>query len=400
MPRGVLMQPPVSDRVGPSTMILHIIEDLHPESGGPPAAVIELARHQALAGAKAGVACIEGPREAVERARLERQFADAGVEFIDLSREGGASRAAIAAVLTRRRARVVHLHGVWGAAVRHGASAARSCGVAYVVSTHGMLHPYALAQRWLKKRVYLALFPGIIGGAGELFALNREEAAHIGERFRVRASVLPNGIAAADYEGVDSTVFRRAHPSVGSGSFVLFVGRLHPIKGVDNLVRSFAIARSRGLAHELVVIGPEEGGGEAARAAASAAGVSDHVHFVGPAYGIDKRSALAACSAFVHRPRFEGFGLAVVEALASARPVVTTSVCRLDGAAEAGALVCAPDTDEGFADALVSLLGDDRRAHELAERGRDWVQREFDWRTLVARTEEVYQRLAHPSASN
>lgn len=379
-------------------MILHLIEDLHPESGGPPAVVTEFARHQALSGAKVGVVCVEGPRDGAERARIERSFADAGVEFVDLSREGRGQRGALAAVVDRLKPRVVHLHGVWGATVRHGAAVARMRGIPYVVSTHGMLHPYALAQRWLKKRIYLAVFPWILGGAGELFALNREEATHIAGRFRARASVLPNGIAAAEYDGVDPAIFRREHAAIGAKPFVLFVGRLHPIKGVDNLVRSYAIARSRGLAHELVVVGPEDGGGDAARAAASAAGVESHVHFVGPAYGIAKRSALAACSAFVHRPRFEGFGLAVVEALASAKPVVTTEICRLDGAAEADAIVCAPDTDEGFGEALAALVRDHRRAEDLAARGREWVRREFDWGRLVERAEAVYQRIAHSAA--
>ena len=379
-------------------MILHIIEDLHPESGGPPAVVIELARHQALAGTKVAVVCIDGPRDAVERARIDRLFAEAGVQLIDLSRQGRPSRNALLAVVERLQPRVLHLHGVWGATVRHGAAVARMRRIPFVVSTHGMLHPYALSQRSLKKRIYLAVFPWIVGGAGELFALNREEAACIERRFRARASVLPNGIATADYEGVDPKVFRSEHPEIGGAPFVLFVGRLHPIKGVDNLVRSYAIARSRGLTHELVLVGPEDGGGDAARAAAAEAGIEKHVHFVGPAFGAVKRSALAACSAFVHRPRFEGFGLAVVEALASAKPVVTTDVCRLDGAAEAEALVFAPDTDAGFADALVALLRDGRRAQELAERGKDWVRREFDWSRLVEQTEAVYRRVSDAQA--
>ncbi|MEY3141551.1 MAG: hypothetical protein RLY21_44 [Planctomycetota bacterium] len=376
-------------------MILHIIEDLHPESGGPPAVVIEFARHQALAGTKVGVACIDGPRDAAERERIDRTFLEAGVDFFDLSRDAGGSRKALRLLIERLRPRIVHLHGVWGGTVRHGAASARIYRIPYVVSTHGMLHPYALAQRALKKRIYLAIFPRIIGDARELFALNREEATNIVERFRAPASVLPNGIATADYEGVDPAIFRQQHPAIGSSPFVLFVGRLHPIKGVDNLVRSYAIARSRGLTHELVIVGPEDGGGDAAREAASAAGVAKHVHFVGPAYGIAKRSALAACSAFVHRPRFEGFGLAVVEALASAKPVVTTDVCRLDGAVEAQALVSASDTDEGFADALVALLHDENRARQVAAKGKSWVLREFDWSGLVERAELVYARIGH-----
>jgi glycosyltransferase involved in cell wall biosynthesis len=60
--------------------------------------------------------------------------------------------------------------------------------------------------------------------------------------------------------------------------------------------------------------------------------------------------------------------------------------------------VFASDTDAGFADALVALLRDGRRAQELAERGKDWVRREFDWSRLVEQTEAVYRRVSDARA--
>ena len=379
-------------------MILHVIEDLRPESGGPPAVVIELVRHQSRHGRTVAVACRQGPRDEAERERLERVFMDSGVRYLDLSRGQGTLRQRLAAAIKSLRPTVMHLHGVWGADVRHAATLARRLRIPYVVSSHGMLHPYALAQRAWKKRMYLAVFPGILGAAGEILALNREECEHVEARLRLRASVLPNGIDASEYAGADPDMFRRAHPRLGSAPFVLFIGRLHPIKGVDLLVRSYAIARGHGLQHELVIVGPEDGGGDAARRAAAETGVDTHVHFVGPAFGAMKRSALAACSALVHRPRFEGFGLAVVEGLAAGRPVVTTAICRLDGAAESGAIVCAPDADEGFARELTAILADRTRAAAVAARGREWVCREFDWARIVERAEAVYARVGAPQA--
>lgn len=374
-------------------MILHIIEDLNPESGGPPAVVMELARHQRRAGHAVAVACGRGPRGRSERDRLARAFAESDVRFVDLSSATGSLRRRLDGAVESLRPTVMHLHGVWGADVRHAAAVARARRTPYAISTHGMLHPYALSQRAWKKRLYLAVFPSILGRAGEILALNREEREHVSSRLRLRASVLPNGIDASAYGDADPALFRRAHPQLGAAPFVLFLGRLHPIKGIDLLVRSYAVARRIGLRHELVVVGPEDGGGDAARRAAVETGVDAHVHFTGPAYGELKRSALAACSALVHRPRFEGFGLAVVEGLAAGRPVVTTAVCRLDGAADAGAIVCAPDTDEGFAQELTALLADGSRAAAAGTRGREWVCAEFDWPRVVERAEAVYARI-------
>jgi len=375
------------------SQILHVIEDLFAESGGPPAVVIELARHQALAGRRVAVVSTHGARREDERVRIDALFREAGVAWIDLAREGSATRRGLDAMVARVAPSVMHLHGMWGASVRHGAGVARARGTPYVMSTHGMLHPYALAQSALKKRVYLAVFPRILKSAGEVFALNREEADFVARRFRVRASVLPNGIDAAAYEGADAAAFRSAFPAIGVRPFLLFVGRVHPIKGVDQLVRSYAIARTRGLSHELVVIGPEDGGGDAARRAAVEGGVATHVHFIGGVFGALKLGALAASDAVVHRPRFEGFGLAVVEGLASGRPVVTTELCRLDGAGEAGALLQAADDDSAFADAMVAVTADAARAVELAQRGRAWARAQFDWASLVRRLDEAYARV-------
>ena len=136
---------------------------------------------------------------------------------------------------------------MWEGLVRQMAAHARNRRIPYVLSTHGMLHPFVLAQKRLKKWAYLTLFPGIINGAGELFALNREEADHIIAAFRRPASVLPNGIAVDDYSKPESGLFRSRYPAIGQRPFVLFVGRLHPINGIDKLMRSYAHARAHGL---------------------------------------------------------------------------------------------------------------------------------------------------------
>lgn len=374
-------------------LILHVIEDLYAESGGPPAVVLALACEQARAGRSVAVVVSHGPRDADERTRITGRFAAAGVGFVDLSEEGPPSRRALDSCVAWLRPSVVHLHGMWGASVRHGAAIARARGIPYVLSTHGMLHPYALAQRRWKKRIYLALFPRVIGDAAEILALNREEADFVAARFRVRSSVLPNGILAAEYSMNDPAPFLAEHAGLAGAPFVLFVGRVHPIKGIDGLVRSFALARARGLPHELVIIGPEDGGGDDARRAAREGGVLGHVHFVGAVFGDLKRSALAACDVVAHRPRFEGFGLAVVEALASGKPVVTTERCLLDGAAEAGAILRAADTDEGFAEALLAAASDRARSAEVAARGQRWARSEFDWPNVVARLDGIYGRV-------
>ena len=377
-----------------SRTILHVIEDLKPESGGPTTVVVELARHQARYGARVSVVCGTGPDQATQSAALRTRFEAEGVALHILeAADAKTARRRLREVIQATRADVVHLHGMWSAIVRWGAAEARRTNTRYVISTHGMLHPDVLEHGKWKKRLYLTLFAPILSRCGEVLALNEEERQAIEARFRRPASVLPNGLEIERYVHSSSAKFEVLYPEVPHKSFALFVGRLHPIKGIDQLLRSFIVARDRGLCSHLVVAGPDGGQRAELERQASEARLSSVVHFIGPVYDDVKIAAFQACSMFVHRPRFEGFGLTVLEALAAGKPVVTTRRCLLDGAESAGALRVAPDTDEGFAEAMLALERDPVGAAELGAQAQAWVRARFDWSSIAQQALDVYNRV-------
>ena len=374
-------------------MILHVIDNLYPEAGGPTTVVVEFVRQQAMMGRKVTVLCSRGPRKPEQRAALEERWAGLGVEFIEVGTLPRAQRAQAARdAVDRVKPSIIHIHCVWEPVVRHVALYARKRRIPYVLSTHGMLHPYAIAQKRFKKWVYMQVFPSILKSAGELYSLNLEEAEYVARRFRRPSSVLANGIVVADYEKPEQGIFRAKRPELAGRDFVLFVGRLHPIKGIDLLTRSFAHARKRGMELDLVIVGPDDGARGGVESLARELGIEKHVHFTGGLFGAEKRDAFAACTIFAHRPRFEGFGITVVEGLASAKPVVTTKECKLDGAVEAGALRQAADTDEAFGDALYEIATSADRGRALGARGQAWVREIFDWTSLVKRVDASYER--------
>ena len=372
-------------------MILHVIENLFPESGGPPTVVIEFARHQARSGRRVAVICNRGPRKPEQRAALMETWRGLPIDFTDFSQLDPSSKSgALERQLDRLQPKIIHIHCMWESFVRTTAASARKRGIPYVLSTHGMLHPFVLAQKRLKKWAYLTLFPQIIGGARELYSLNREEAEYVAKRFQCKSSVLANGIDVAEYSHATPELFNERFPQFKNKSFILFVGRIHPIKGIDQLIRSFSLARSQGCDHALVIAGPDDGCKAQIDALIDELSLREHVHLVGGLFGEIKRSAFSACSVFAHRPRFEGFGITVVEGMAAGKPVVTTKECKLDGAGEAGALCVAPDTDEGFADALVRYTGDHAAARDLGTRAQSWVRTNLDWEALARFADESY----------
>ncbi|MFM7260868.1 MAG: glycosyltransferase [bacterium] len=383
-----------------SRAILHVIEDLKPESGGPTTVVVELARQQAKSGHRVSVLCLEGPTSSEQRSRLQQSFESAGIRLLDLKAMGERRRPSVIASTVRAvRPDILHLHGVWSSLLRWSASAARAQGIKYVVSTHGMLHPDVLRQGRLKKWVYLTLFHRFLGAAQEILALNDEERRHVAQRFKRPSAVLANGISASQYQQATAQAFLEERPEFTNTSFALFVGRLHAIKGIDQLLRSFALARRRGLMSHIVIAGPDSGELASLQALAIELGVAETVHFVGPLYGASKLSALAGCSMFVHRPRFEGFGLSVLEALATGRPVVTTRRCLLDGAEAAGALRIAEDTDDAFAESMLVIERDPHLAAALAARGGEWSRARFDWAQVGREADAAYNRACQGAGS-
>lgn len=372
-------------------VIVHVITNLRSSSGGPTTAVVELAREQAARGESVRILCDE-PLEAGSTAPERWSGRDVQV----VAPAGGSTGHGVRPGDMRHhladwKPRVVHLHGVWDPILRRASSVSEALGIPVVLSSHGMLHPFTLRQGFLKKRIYLGLFPRLVGSARTVFALNREEADAIRSRFGVRSAVAPSGIDPRPYERTADDSFSRSVSGLQGRPFILFLGRLDPIKGVDLLVAAYAVAVADGMAADLVVAGPDFGAEAALRHQIGRLGLGHRIHLVGSLSGDRKLAALAECAMFAHRPRYEGFGLAVVEAMAAARPVVTTARCLLDGAAEAGAIREATDDDRAFAGALRDLADDVRGSWVLGLHAREWVLRALTWDTVIEQVESGYR---------
>ncbi|HEU4502783.1 MAG TPA: glycosyltransferase family 4 protein [Nitrospira sp.] len=170
------------------------------------------------------------------------------------------------------------------------------------------------------------------------------------------------------------------------------VAHLFPRKGYDVMLKALpSIIRTVPAVH-YVVIGTGDGGYEQRlRELSAELGISDHVHFVG--FQQDVNPFLEAMSLYVHPARMEGFGIAVVEALAAGKAVVATNVGGLPEVVEEGdtGLLVAPDDSQALTAAVLSLLRDDGRRRAMGERAVKWVRERFDLRASVRAMERFYQ---------
>lgn len=378
---------------GPPDQVLHLIESMRLDHGGPVSVVTELARAQASRGMKVSVATNWSRLTSHDWETIEQRWIGLDVRRIDARRDS-----LKACISTSASGTVLHAHGVWDRRVVYGCRLAFRLGVPWIVSTHGMLHPRALAHHRWRKELFILATGRMTLNPKHLLVLNEAEAIEVRRRTGGLADILPNGVDPSNFTAGDGGLaFRRLCPGLGDRPYVLFVGRLHPIKGTDALIRAFGHARRQGLRADLVMAGPDEGARQLAYEAAKQSQVLEHVHFPGRVSGEVRSSAYSGCRVFAHRPVYEGFGLAVIEALASGKQVITTRRCELDGSGAGPFLTWAPDSDDGFGDALVQAvkLASDA-PNTLAQ---DWVGRRYSWESIATQALSAYTRASQACAA-
>jgi len=296
--------------------------------------------------------------------------------------------------LAGETADLVHLHGLWmypSVACSRWAASGRG---PYLVSPHGMLDAWAIRNSAWKKRVTAWLFERRnLRGATCLHALSEAEAESIRAcGLRNPVCVIPNGVELPVERPASHPGWVREIPA--GAKVLLFLGRLHPKKGVPALLKGWAAARGAGRDDwRLVIAGWEQGGHEAQlRRLVGDLGLSEQVRFVGPQFGREKAATLARASAFVLPSLSEGLPMAVLEAWAYGLPVLMTPRCNLaEGFAVGAALRVEPEA-ESLALGLEELfrMGEsDRRA--VGERGRRLVQERFSWPTIAGEMQRVYE---------
>lgn len=305
-----------------------------------------------------------------------------------------------------RGASVVHMHGLWQGHTRVGARRARSGGVPYLITAHGMAEPWALRHKYWKKRLYLALVESRnLREASCLHALSRPEIGHL-RALAPGANVcfVPNGVDLAPFDDLPARALLEAeHPELAGKFVVLFFGRLHVKKGLELLARALSeIAKDRPEVHVLLA-GTDDGALGPFRDLCSGLGVSSRVTWVGHVSGEKARRVWASADAFALPSHSEGFSMAVLEALACRLPTLITTACHFPELAQAGGGVEVEPTAGSVTDGLRSIVErtpTERKA--LAERGRALVEARYTWDRQAARLAEVYAWLqgggARPAA--
>lgn len=173
--------------------------------------------------------------------------------------------------------------------------------------------------------------------------------------------------------------------------FFLFVGTLEPRKGVDTLVNAF-LGAADDVAEDLVLAGRDGRLADPLRARANRSSAGNRVRFLGYVADADLPALYNLARAVVMPSRHEGFGLPILEAMASGAPVVATTAGALPEVAGDAALLVEPGDVGALARALQRVSREESLHGELRERGFERC-RLFSWQRTAVETVDVYEEV-------
>jgi glycosyltransferase involved in cell wall biosynthesis len=209
---------------------------------------------------------------------------------------------------------IVHINGIWSPQNWGFQKKAQELGIKVILSPHGMLEPWIMAQNPWKKKLGLFLYQEKATQRAKcLHATAQMEAENIQALgFKTPIHIIPNGIDLNDVKGI------KEH--YGTQKMV-FLSRIHPKKGIEILLEAWRNSNTNGWLLEIA------GNGDENYIAALTQSAQDlnNVNFVGAKYGEDKWAFLRSADVMVLPTHSENFGIVIAEALAVGVPVITTT---------------------------------------------------------------------------
>jgi glycosyltransferase involved in cell wall biosynthesis len=291
---------------------------------------------------------------------------------------------------------VVHIHfgrQVHDIAVNYYA---KKYGVPYVLQAHGSL-PRIMAWRRLKW-VYDVLFGyRLLRDASKVIALSRVEAEQY-KRMGVpeeKIAVIPNGIDLSEYADLPPKgSFKRKFNIDEDEKIVLYLGRIHRIKGVDILVKAFANIVKKLDDVKLVIVGPDDGYLGKLEALIKALKIEGNVLITGPLYGRDKLEVYVDADVYVLPSKYEIWGMTVLEAVACGTLVILTENCGIaEYFRDKVGLAVKPDPS-ALSGALLEMLLNKQQMSTFRQNCRTIVEA-FSISRTVSKLERAYEDAAH-----
>ncbi|MEM9938478.1 MAG: glycosyltransferase [Pseudomonadota bacterium] len=366
--------------------VWHTVPSIEEEASGPSYTVPRLCSGLAKQGVDITLATL-GERQTIDRKGfLHERFPQSGLTMGPLKKLGFSG--ALNAALQAANAQIYHSHGLWMMPNVYPAKAARRNNAVLMMTPRGMFGEEAMQFSARKKQIFWSLYQGAAARSADCFhATSDSEAEDIRRQGLTQPiCIIPNGI--------DIPELRRTKQSRPDAPFALSLGRIHPKKGLDRLIRAWAKLPSQLQGWRLKIVGPSELGHAYELEVLAQSLKARNISVEPPVFGDEKIELMRSAELFVLPTLNENFAMTVAESLAVATPVVSTRGAPWEGLTTHQ---CGWWIEHGVEPMRTTLedalsLSIDQRA-SMGLKGQAWMKDAFSWTAISQDMLATYQWL-------
>ena len=363
--------------------LVHVVPHIDQEAAGPSYSVPRLCQSLAACGNQVELTCLAA------RGEIAGVALDLHAQWPVLGRFAISSSLAVALWGKAATVDIVHNHSLWSMVNVAAGWVVPGRGAKLVTSPRGTLSNWALSRSRGVKRLVWPLQRRALAKAHLLHATSEVEYNEIrSQGFMAPVAVIPNGI---DMSPLPVLPPRAAD---NKSRTLLFLSRIHPIKGLDRLLQAWVQVQANHPDWRLVIAGRGDAAHVEQVKSLAAKLCALRVEFPGPLYGTAKSQAYWDADLFVLPTHSENFGMVVAEALAHGCPTIVSTGAPWPGLqTESCGWWVANDVDT-LATTLISAMQipvEDLTAMGL--RGRAWMERDYGWAAIGKKMDAAYRWL-------
>jgi glycosyltransferase involved in cell wall biosynthesis len=290
---------------------------------------------------------------------------------------------------------VVHMHNFrsYQNVVAH--HYAKKYGVPCILQAHGSVLPFFQKQR-LKKLYDWIWGYRILKDASKVLAYHQIETTQyqdMGVNWD-KIEILTSGFDLPKTEDMPKIGKFKKKYSIGDNEkVILFLGRIHKIKGLDLLINAFADLTKKINNVRIVIVGPDDGYLSTINNLIASLGLESKILIPGFISVNDKIAAYVDADVYVLPSRYDIFPTTVLEACSFGTPIITTDQTGIRDLVNNNVGYVVPFDKNQLYNALFKILTDDRLRYYFGERGKKLVKEKYSWDKIVEQLEKIYSSI-------
>jgi len=297
---------------------------------------------------------------------------------------------------------LIHITSVFLSVSTLGAYYAKKFNKPYIISPHGSLMNEPLRNRNTKKQIYISLIErkNLTDASAIHFTVETEKEEYIKAGLSLKETIIiPNGLDIEEFNTItrdSATHFKEKFGIAPDKKIILFLGRLHRIKGLDTLIPAFAEIIKKEPKTVLVLAGPDDENykREVLKFIDEVNLRTSDIVFTGMLVGEDKTAVYKESDVFVLPSYSENFGMVVVEAMYSCLPVVITKYVGIaPEIIKNNAGIVIKKSEKELTEAILKILNNPALAQKMGESGKRLVETEFSPGKIADKWIEKYKNI-------